>query len=87
MLIRFVLTETVTSASGIRIAVAGDILSLSNPLQTWRDNFEPLQSTELGPLVYGRELLSDLGRKPSRKATIVPLPSIESSFSFHIAKG
>lgn len=77
----------VTSPQGIRIAVAGDVLSLCNPLSAWQENFKPLQHTELSPVVYGSELLSDLGRSPAKKATMVPLASIESSFSCHIAKG
>lgn len=45
------------------------------------------QPEELSPVIYGRDCLTELGKKPGKKATIVPLPSIESSFSYHVAKG
>ena len=71
----------------MRIAVAGDILALAQPLTAWEKNFKPLRPTQLEPVIFAKDLLSDLGRNPATKATIIPLPSIESSFSCHIAKG
>ncbi|PVF93786.1 hypothetical protein CPB86DRAFT_714671 [Serendipita vermifera] len=73
--------------SNLRISVYGDILSLDRPRSSWSDVFGPLESKPLGPVHFSHECLSELGKSPSKKAIIVSLANIESSYSAHIARG
>lgn len=41
----------------------------------------------LAPIVRGIDVCSPLGQNPQRKALLYSMPSIESSFSYHAAKG
>lgn len=81
------LREALTSPRNMRIAVSGDILDIARPLSAWNFHFRSSKGEQLLPVTYAGNLLSELGRNPSRKAIVVPLQSIESSFSYHVAKG
>ena len=39
------------------------------------------------PVKLARSVLSELGQKPRKKMLVIGVPSIESSFAYHIAKG
>ncbi|GAA94382.1 uncharacterized protein L969DRAFT_105184 [Mixia osmundae IAM 14324] len=44
------------------------------------------QVAALDPVLSGRDVLSKLGRQPAKKAFLMSMPSIESSFAWHAAK-
>ncbi|KAJ3559767.1 hypothetical protein NM688_g144 [Phlebia brevispora] len=78
----------VTEPSGVRFSVTGNVLSVTNPRSSWGKYFrEPLKVSPLAPVRLASETLSKLGANPSRKAVVVSLHSIESSFASHHAKG
>lgn len=81
------LRQALTSPKGMRIAVSGDILALTDAKAAWAKHFHAVKPAKLSPVVFGKDCLSALGKNPANKATVVPLPSIESSFSYHVAKG
>ncbi|KPV78065.1 uncharacterized protein RHOBADRAFT_40608 [Rhodotorula graminis WP1] len=73
----------------IRIKVAGDILSLKTPSSSWLTHFEhvlPFPPQQLAYLLHERDLLTDLGKSPSRKAVIYTIASTESNYLFTYAK-
>ncbi|KIJ68351.1 hypothetical protein HYDPIDRAFT_106537 [Hydnomerulius pinastri MD-312] len=81
------LRKHLTDPSGIRISVTGNILGLKKPRSVWGDNFKELQASTLAPIKLTCDTLSELGKNPVGKATIVSLPTIESSFVNHTTKG
>ncbi|KAH7931086.1 hypothetical protein BV22DRAFT_1027850 [Leucogyrophana mollusca] len=82
------LRKCVTDPSGVRISVTGNILGIPKPRSIWAKHFEKLlPESELAPLRLSHETLSKLGKNPVGKATVVSLPTIESSFVNHTAKG
>ncbi|GAA5857081.1 hypothetical protein JCM9279_001948 [Rhodotorula babjevae] len=73
----------------IRIKVAGDVLSLKTPSSSWLTHFEhvlPFPPAQLAYLLHERDLLTDLGKNPSRKAVIYTVASSESNYLFTYAK-
>ncbi|KAI0778573.1 Metalloenzyme, LuxS/M16 peptidase-like protein [Trametes elegans] len=77
-----------TDPTGVRISVNGDILALKEPRSVWARHFgQALPSSELAPLRLAADTLSAVGRNPVRKAVVVSLPTIESAFVTHTAKG
>ncbi|EPQ60716.1 hypothetical protein GLOTRDRAFT_30984 [Gloeophyllum trabeum ATCC 11539] len=82
------LRKYVTEPSGIRFAVAGNILDLPQPRSIWRKHFGSIiPETPLAPVKLSQESLSPVGRYPVKKAVVVSLPTIESSFVTHTTKG
>ncbi|KAI5480305.1 zinc metalloprotease [Pseudohyphozyma bogoriensis] len=74
----------------MRISVKGDIVNLKNPSTTWKTHFVDFPSfdrSELVPVIFTKDVLSPLGKAPSKKVVVFGISSIESSFSYHIAKG
>ena len=67
----------------------GDRLSVVRGTHMFRSNLltPAYQETPLTPIVTTNETLSDIGKNPSKKAVVVALPTIESSFTNHISKG
>ncbi|KAF9240861.1 Metalloenzyme, LuxS/M16 peptidase-like protein [Melanogaster broomeanus] len=61
--------------------------SLERPRGTWNDKFGHLGESALAPVRLTYETLNELGKNPVGKATIVSLPTIESSFVNHTTKG
>ena len=99
--------RAVSTTKGMRVSVAGDILTLEQPLSSWKTEFKVstvrrsrckllvqvyrsdvrVQSDALRPVTLGRDCMSPLGKNPAKKAMLIPLPTIESSYSYHVAKG
>ncbi|KAI0080089.1 hypothetical protein K474DRAFT_1590638 [Panus rudis PR-1116 ss-1] len=78
----------ITEPSGVRFSVTGNILDLKQPRSTWAKHFPNLLTEcPLSPVPFSNETLSPLGRKPEKKAVVVSLPTIESSFVTHTTKG
>ncbi|EJD03900.1 uncharacterized protein FOMMEDRAFT_19228 [Fomitiporia mediterranea MF3/22] len=77
-----------TDPSGMRFSVTGNILDVPNPRSVWSKYFGNLiPNTPLCPIKLANETLSLVGRNPQKKAIVVSLPTIESSFATHTAKG
>ncbi|KAL1951615.1 hypothetical protein VTO73DRAFT_764 [Trametes versicolor] len=77
-----------TDPSGVRVSVNGDILALKEPRSAWARHFgQTLPPSELAPLRMAVDTLSSVGKNPVKKAVVVSLPTIESSFATHTAKG
>ncbi|TNY19824.1 Metalloenzyme, LuxS/M16 peptidase-like protein [Rhodotorula diobovata] len=73
----------------IRIKVSGDVLSLKTPSSSWLTHFEhvlPFPADQLAYLLQERDLLSELGKNPSRKAVIYTVPSSQSNYLFTYAR-
>ncbi|KAH7883663.1 Metalloenzyme, LuxS/M16 peptidase-like protein [Phlebopus sp. FC_14] len=82
------LRQCLTNPSGLRISVTGNVLGLAKPRSTWAQHFKNLlPECELASVKLTCDTLSRLGRNPAGKATIVSLPTIESSFVNHTSKG
>ncbi|EGN98675.1 hypothetical protein SERLA73DRAFT_73284 [Serpula lacrymans var. lacrymans S7.3] len=75
-----------TDPSGIRISVTGNVLDLVKPRSAWAEYFRQLPESELASLPLASQTLSQLGKNPVKKATIVSLPTIESSYVNHTTK-
>ncbi|ETW86965.1 Metallo peptidase M16 [Heterobasidion irregulare TC 32-1] len=77
-----------TDPTGIRMSVAGNVKDIPNPRAPWAKYFaDVLPVSQLAPVPMASENLSEIGRNPTKKAIIVELSTIESTFSAHIAKG
>ncbi|KAJ1311433.1 hypothetical protein OPQ81_009922 [Rhizoctonia solani] len=77
----------VTDPRGIRFAVAGNILALKQPRSTWNKHFQPIKADSLEPVSWSKDVLSDIGKNPKKKAVVVSMPTIESSYAMHTAQG
>ncbi|EGF99466.1 zinc metalloprotease [Melampsora larici-populina 98AG31] len=73
--------------STMRLSVAGDMKSLKDPKKSWSEHFQKIPASTLKTPLYGSDALSADGLKPSGKAIVISMPSIESSFAYHVAKG
>ncbi|KAI0652259.1 Metalloenzyme, LuxS/M16 peptidase-like protein [Trametes meyenii] len=77
-----------TDPTGVRISVNGNILSLKEPRSAWARHFgQALPAGELAPLRLAIDTVSPVGKNPIKKAVVVSLPTIESAFATHTAKG
>lgn len=72
--------------SSFRFSVTGDVLKIPKPKASLAANFEALPATRPQPLRWSNEALTALGKQPQKKAVIVSLPTIESSFAIHAAR-
>jgi len=73
---------------GVRFAAAGNIMGVDRPRSPWLKHFgSRLGASQLAPPPPSSSTLSPLGRSPSKKAVVVSLPTIESSYVAHTAKG
>ncbi|KAA1091647.1 hypothetical protein PGT21_036499 [Puccinia graminis f. sp. tritici] len=73
--------------SSLRISVSGDIMCLAEPKSTWLKHFQSLEPSKLHKPLLGNAVLSSDGAQPSGKALVMSMPSIESSYAYHAAKG
>ncbi|KAF8735471.1 hypothetical protein AX14_001971 [Amanita brunnescens Koide BX004] len=74
--------------SGVRFSVTGNVLSLEKPRSTWGKYFKDiLPEGPLLPVPLAIAKLSEVGKNPVKKAVVMSLPTIESSFVSHTAKG
>ncbi|KAF9015263.1 Metalloenzyme, LuxS/M16 peptidase-like protein [Cyathus striatus] len=74
----------ITDPSGIRFSVTGNIMKLEKPRSTWGRYFTSvLPKGELSSIPLASETLSAVGSHTARKAIVMSLPTIESSFVTH----
>lgn len=79
---------TVTRPSNIHIQVQGNILKQDQPKTAWSKHFGPLTaSAAIAPIPFSSQVWSEYGKAPGNKGYVVNMPSIESSFAMHIARG
>ncbi|KAL4071016.1 Metalloenzyme, LuxS/M16 peptidase-like protein [Scleroderma citrinum] len=77
-----------TDPTGIRFSVTGNILGVSNPRSVWERHFGSLLPvSQLAPMKLTYQTLNELGKNPMGQATVVSLPTIESSYVSHTSKG
>ncbi|CUA75459.1 putative protein C3H1,02c [Schizosaccharomyces pombe 972h-] [Rhizoctonia solani] len=72
----------VTNPGGIRFGVAGNVRALQQPRSSWK-NFYEIKTDSLEPTLWSKDVLSSLGRKTRKKAVVVSMPTIESSYALH----
>ncbi|OJJ44670.1 hypothetical protein ASPZODRAFT_71496 [Penicilliopsis zonata CBS 506.65] len=72
----------------IRVLVIADLEKLRNPVSSWKSFSERLGATaSLQPITDRRALLSEAGKSLGKKAYVVPMPTIDSSFAYASARG
>ncbi|KAG8802435.1 hypothetical protein FRC17_006413, partial [Serendipita sp. 399] len=76
----------ITRPSAFRFSVTGNILDLPTPKASLVNNFEPISSVKPQALRWCSQALTELGKTPQKKAVIVSLPTIESSFAIHCSQ-
>ncbi|TYJ56451.1 hypothetical protein B9479_002854 [Cryptococcus floricola] len=82
------LKQSLLDTSKLRVAVQGDITSLPNPRSVLARSFlQVSQAQALAPLSTSRETLTELGKNPSKKCIIIPMPAIEGSYATFYASG
>ncbi|KAF8761528.1 Insulinase (Peptidase family M16) [Rhizoctonia solani] len=79
--------EHVTNPHGIRFTVGGNVLALEQPRSAWKNKFEQIKTDSLEPVSWSKDVLSALGEDPKKKAVVVSMPTIESSYAMHTAQG
>ncbi|KAE9411017.1 hypothetical protein BT96DRAFT_952834 [Gymnopus androsaceus JB14] len=77
----------VTNPSGMRFSVTGNVLKLNQPRSTWAKYFRSIPEVPLSPVPLSSESLSAVGLTPKKKALVMSLPTIESSYVMHTTKG
>ncbi|KAG6911895.1 hypothetical protein DXG01_000142 [Tephrocybe rancida] len=76
-----------TDPTAARFSVTGNVLSLKKPRSTWAKHFgETHPATELSPVPFAADTLSEVGKNPVKKAIVMSLPTIESSYVSHATK-
>ncbi|KIM85318.1 hypothetical protein PILCRDRAFT_817322 [Piloderma croceum F 1598] len=82
------LKKYLTDPSGIRISVTGNILGIEQPRSLWSKHFrKTIPESALAPVPLASETLSEIGKQPVKKAVVLSLPTIESSYVNHTTKG
>ncbi|KAF9316996.1 hypothetical protein BG003_001323 [Podila horticola] len=84
------LREILTRPANIHIQVQGNILKQEQPKTAWLKNFGSSQDSHEGPLApipFSSQVWSQSGKAPGHKGYVVNMPSIESSFASHVARG
>ncbi|KAG6845767.1 hypothetical protein H0H87_003821 [Tephrocybe sp. NHM501043] len=77
-----------TDPTTARFSVAGNVLGLEKPRSIWAKHFgEKHPGTELSPVPLAANTLSAIGKSPAKKAIVMTLPTIESSYVTHTARG
>ncbi|EDR15625.1 uncharacterized protein LACBIDRAFT_300739 [Laccaria bicolor S238N-H82] len=80
--------KSITEPSGVRFSVTGNVLKVERPRSPWGKYFDSvLTATDLSPIPLASQTLSEIGENLSRKAIIMSLPTIESSYVTHTTKG
>ncbi|EIN14202.1 hypothetical protein PUNSTDRAFT_49027 [Punctularia strigosozonata HHB-11173 SS5] len=78
----------VTAPAGVRFSVTGNVLGIDNPRSSWQKYFaDRLPESSLDAVPTASDTLSSLGKNPSRKAEVLSLPTIESSYVCHTSIG
>ncbi|KAG0140396.1 hypothetical protein CROQUDRAFT_665240 [Cronartium quercuum f. sp. fusiforme G11] len=70
-----------------RVSVVGNIIELEDPKKNWLDHFQKLSPSPLTSPLLSNKVLSSEGQKPTGKAIVTSMPSIESSYAYHVARG
>lgn len=71
-----------------RVLVMGDLEKLRNPLSSWKQFLETLDTSKpLASLGKRLDRLSEAGKHPGSLAYIVPMPTVDSSFASCTALG
>ncbi|KAG8742736.1 hypothetical protein FRC12_015287 [Ceratobasidium sp. 428] len=78
--------QYVTGGSGLRFSVTGNVVALKRPRSAWKDSFKNIQADHLEPISWSKDVLSSLGKHPTKKGVVVSLPTIESSYATHTSK-
>ncbi|KAF9175181.1 hypothetical protein BGX20_007750 [Mortierella sp. AD010] len=82
------LREILTHPANIHIQVQGNVLKQGQPKTAWANYFGlKTAPTTLAPIPFSSQVWSEAGRTPGNKGIVVNMPSIESSFASHIARG
>ena len=77
-----------TRPANIHIQVQGNILKQDQPKTAWVKNFGTKDaSATLAPIPFSSQVWSEAGKAPGKKGYVVNMPSIESSFASHVARG
>ncbi|KAH7100191.1 Metalloenzyme, LuxS/M16 peptidase-like protein [Auriculariales sp. MPI-PUGE-AT-0066] len=76
----------VTSPEAMRFVVWGNVASVPKPREIWHKTFGKDKDVELLPIPFRQDTLSELGRNPSKKAVVITMPAIESTFSTFATK-
>ncbi|EIW67501.1 hypothetical protein TREMEDRAFT_33585 [Tremella mesenterica DSM 1558] len=72
----------------IRVSVRGDVKSLQHPRKVLQEKFFRIEDPKpLRPISTSADTLSVLGKNPKAKCIIIPMSSIEGSYSNHSALG
>ncbi|SPO28432.1 related to Zn2+-dependent endopeptidase, insulinase superfamily [Ustilago trichophora] len=81
--------STLLRPENLRVSVAGDILALEKPKTSWAEHFTRADwaPKETLPVPWSKDMLTPLGRNPSKKGLITALPTVESSYSYFTTKG
>ncbi|KIK71096.1 hypothetical protein GYMLUDRAFT_147646 [Collybiopsis luxurians FD-317 M1] len=78
----------VTDPRGMRFGVTGNVLRLKHPRSTWAKYFQKaVPQVPLSPVSLSSEFLSRVGTNPAKKAIVMSLATIESSFVTHSTQG
>lgn len=82
------LRSTLCRFENFRVLVITDLDKVKQPVSAWEPFLEGLQLTrKLAPIGRRIERLSEAGKHPGKLAYIVPMPTIDSSFAYAVARG
>lgn len=71
-----------------RVVVVSDLEKLHEPASSWRPFVQTLEVTkELNPIGTRKERLSEAGKNLGKLTYVVPMPTIDSSYAYALAKG
>ncbi|KDN42524.1 hypothetical protein K437DRAFT_269392 [Tilletiaria anomala UBC 951] len=80
--------STIFRPENMRVSVAGDVLSLKAPRDSFRKNFVTgWQPQDTLPVQWARNVLTPIGKMPFKKGLVCSLPTIESSYAYFTARG
>ncbi|KAJ3976962.1 Metalloenzyme, LuxS/M16 peptidase-like protein [Lentinula raphanica] len=77
----------ITDPSGMRFSVTGNVMKLNHPRSTWAKYFQAVPEVPLNPVLFSSQVLNVIGANPMKKALVMSLPTIESSYVTHTSKG
>ncbi|KIY47049.1 hypothetical protein FISHEDRAFT_75082 [Fistulina hepatica ATCC 64428] len=77
----------ITNPKGIRLGVSGNVLAVSKPRSTWGKHLgQELKTPFLSDLRLSYDTLSDVGKNPVKKAIVLNLPTVETSYVYHTTR-
>ena len=82
------LREHLCKFENFRVLIIADLDKLKDPVSSWKSLINGVDTTKpLAPLAQRLERLSEAGKYPGKLAYVVPMPTIDSSFAYCIARG